>query len=183
MEKGNEQIHDECLKEQIAKAQATALTKEELAKVLNEEATLSNLFLQGKISGEDLKRKLRDLNRHSGVVKTKDAKEFRRVLELLGCSQESVQTCINDEMPHYEEAIKQGLKPIFRIQFFKMEDGTWSSCSQTEVSYPDEVADDFFREAHRKTLAAPEEENLSLLDRKGLGLEKGVEEPLEQTLS
>ena len=56
MEKGNEQIHNERLKEQIAKAQATAPTEEELEKVLNEEAELNNLFLQGKINREELKK-------------------------------------------------------------------------------------------------------------------------------
>src|SRR5947209_492948 len=171
MEKGNEQIHDERLKEQIAKAQATAPTEEELEKALNEEAQLNNLFLQGKITGEELKRKLRTLNRHTGVVKTEDPKEFRRILELIGCWEEAVQKFINDEMPHYEEAIGQGLKPILRVQFFKMEDETWGLYPQTEVTYPDALADELFREVHRKTLGAPKEENLSLLDRKGLGLE------------
>lgn len=171
MEKGNEQIHDERLKEQIAKAQVTAPPKEELKKVLDEEAELNNLFLQGKINGEELKKKLRALNRHTGVVKTEDPKEFRRILELIGCCEEAVRICINDEMPHFEEAIEQGLKPILRVQFFKNEDEKWGLFAQTEVTYPAELADELFREAHRKTLGAPGEENLSYYDRKGLGLE------------
>lgn len=170
MEKGNEQIHDERLQEQIAKAQATAPREEELEKALNEEAELNNLFLQGKINGEELKKKLKALNRHTGMVKTEDPKEFRRILELSGLSEEAVRKFINNEMPHYEEAIKQGLKPILRVQFSKMEDEKWGVYPQTEVTYPDELADELFREAHRKTLGAPKEENLSLLDRKGLGL-------------
>ena len=171
MEKGNEQIQDERLKEQIAKAQATAPTQEELGKVLNEEAELNSLFLQGKITGEELKKNLRALNRHTGVVKTEDPKEFRRILELIGCQEEVIRTFMSEEMPHYEEAIEQGLKPFLRIQFFKMEDEKWGFHPQTEVTYPDELADELFREAHRKTLRAPGEENLSRLDRKGLGLE------------
>lgn len=170
MEKGNEQIHDERLQEQIAKAQATAPREEELEKALNEEAELNNLFLQGKINGEELKKKLKALNRHTGVVKTEDPKEFRRILELSGLSEEAVRKFINNEMPHYEEAIKQGLKPILRVQFSKMEDEKWGLYPQTEVMYPDELADELFREAHRKTLEAPKEENLSRLDRKELGL-------------
>ena len=171
MEKGNEQIHNERLKEQIAKAQATAPTEEELEKVLNEEAELNNLFLQGKINREELKKELRALNRHTGVVKTEDPKEFRRILELSGLLEEAVREFIHNEMPHYEEAIEQGLKPILRVQFSKMEDEKWCLHPQTEVIYPDELADELFREAHRKTLGAPGEENLSHLDRKGLGLE------------
>jgi hypothetical protein len=46
MEQGNELIHDEHLKEQIAKAGATALPVAEFEKVLLEGAELSNLFLQ-----------------------------------------------------------------------------------------------------------------------------------------
>src|SRR6266516_6919538 len=134
MEKGNEQIQDERLKEQIAKAQATAPTQEELGKVLNEEAELNSLFLQGKITGEELKKNLRALNRHTGVVKTEDPKEFRRILELIGCWEEAVQKFIDDEMPHYEEAIEQGLKPILRVQFFKMEDEKWRLYPQTKVT-------------------------------------------------
>src|SRR6266550_5702882 len=99
MEKGNEQIQDERLQEQIAKAQATAPTQEELGKVLNEEAELNSLFLQGKINGEELRKKLRALNRHTGVVKTEDPKEFRRILELSGFSEEAVRQFINNEMP------------------------------------------------------------------------------------
>jgi hypothetical protein len=38
--------------------------------------------------------------------------------------------------------------------------------------YPVELAGELFREAHRKTLEAPGEENLSLLDHKGPGLER-----------
>ena len=171
MEKGNEQIHDERLKEQIAKAQATAPTEEELEKALNEEAQLNNLFLQGKITGEELKRKLRTLNRHTGVVKTEDPKEFRRILELICLPEEVIRKFINDEMPHYEEAREQGLKPILRVQFFKIGDENWGIHPQTEVTYPAELADELFREAHRKTLGAPGEENLSPLDRQGLGLE------------
>ena len=171
MEKGNEQIHDERLNERIAKALATAPTAEELKKTLNEEAELHKLFLLGKISGEELGKNLRALNRHTGVVKAEDPKEFRRILELSGCSEELVRTFMNDEMPHYEEAIAQGLKPILRIQFFTTEDEKWGLHPQTEVMYPAELADELFREAHRKTLEAPGEENLSLLDRKGLGLE------------
>ena len=171
MEKGNKQIHDEHLKEQIAKAQATASPKEELAKVLHEEAELNNLFLQGKINGEELKKKLKALNRHTGVVKTEDPKEFRRILELIGCCEEAIWKCISDEMPHYEEAIEQGLKPILRVQFFKIDDEKWGLHPQTEVTYPHELGDELFRKAHRKTLEAPGEENLSRLDRKGLGLE------------
>jgi ABC-type bacteriocin/lantibiotic exporters, contain an N-terminal double-glycine peptidase domain len=57
MKRGNEHTQDERLdehlKEQIAKAQATALPKEEVEKVLLEEAELSNLFLQGKINGKN----------------------------------------------------------------------------------------------------------------------------------
>ena len=174
MEKGNEQIQDERLKEQIAKAQATAPTQEELGKVLNEEAELNSFFLQGKITGEELKKNLRALNRHTGVVKTEDPKEFRRILELIGCWEEAVQKFIDDEMPHYEEAIEQGLKPILRVQFFKREDEKWGLYPQTEVTYPHALADELFREAHRKTLGAPGEENLSRYDRKGLGLEKGL---------
>ena len=171
MEKGNKQIQDERFKEQIAKAQATALPKEELEKVLKEEAELSNLFLQGKINGEELKKTLRALNRHTGVVKTEDPKEFRRILELIGCCEEAIRTCMNDEMPHYEEAREQGLKPVLRVQFFKIDDENVSLHPQTEVTYPDELADELFREAHRKTLGAPGEEYLSCYDRKGLGLE------------
>ncbi len=170
MEKGNEQIQDDRLRAQIAKAQATALTKEELEKVLYEEAELTNLFLRGMINKEELKNKLKALNRHAGVVKTEDPKEFRRFLELICPYEEVVQKFIDDEMPHYDEAIKQGLKPILRLQFYKMEDGTWGLRPQTEVTYPDKLSDESFREAHRKTLGAPEEENLSRLDRKGLGL-------------
>ena len=170
MEKGNEQIHVESLKEQIAKAQATALTREELGKVLHEEAELHNLFLQGKINGEELKKNLRALNRHAGVVKTGDPKEYRQILELIGLSEEAMQRFINDEMPHYDEARRQGLKPLLRVQFFKMEDEKWGLCAQTEVTYPHELADELFRKVHRKTLEAPGEENLSSLDRKGLGL-------------
>jgi hypothetical protein len=170
METGNEQIQDERLKEQIAKAQATALTEEELEKVLNEEAELTNLFLQGKINKEELKKKLRTLNRQAGVIKTEDPIGFRRILELICNLEEVVQKFINDEMPHYEKAKEQGLKPILRVQFYKMEDDTWGLRPQTEVTYPDELADELFREAHRKTLGAPKEENLSRLDRKGLGL-------------
>jgi hypothetical protein len=170
MEKGNEQIHDERLQEQITKAQATAPREEELEKALDEEAELNNLFLQGKINGEELKKKLKALDRHTGVVKTEDPKEFRRILELSGLSEEAVRRFIHNEMPHYEEVIKQGLKPILRVQFSKMEDEKWGVYPQTEITYPDEVADELFREAHRKTLGAPKEENLSRLDRKGLGL-------------
>ncbi len=187
MEKGNEHIQDERfderLKEQIAKAQATALPGEELEKALKEEAELSNLFLQGKINGEELKQKLRALNRHAGVLKTEDPKEFRRILELFGLHEEVVQEAINSEMPHYEAAREQGLKPVLRVQFYKIDDENLSLHPQTEVMYPAELADQFFREAHRKTLEAPGEENLSPLDRIGLGLEWGVEEPVEQTLS
>src|SRR6266853_1131504 len=171
MEKGNEQIQDERLNERIAKALATAPTAEELKKVLNEEAELHKLFLLGKISREELEKNLRALNRHTGVVKAEDPKEFRRILELSGCLEEVVRTFMNDEMPHYEEAIEQGLKPILRVQFFKMEYEKWGLHPQTEVTYPAELADELFREAHRKTLGAPGEENLSRLDRKGLGLE------------
>ena len=57
MEKGNEQIHDERLKEQIAKAGAIAPTVEEFEKVLLEGAELSHLFLQGKLNGKELKQK------------------------------------------------------------------------------------------------------------------------------
>jgi hypothetical protein len=171
MEKGNGQIQDERLKEEIAKAQATALPQEELEKVLKEEAELSNLFLQGKINGEELKNTLRALNRHAGVVKTEDPKAFRRILELFGCWEEVVQEAINSEMPHYEAAREQGLKPVLRVQFFKIDEEHWSLHPQTEVMYPTELADDLFREAHRKTLGAPGEEHLSPLDRQGLGLE------------
>jgi hypothetical protein len=171
VKKGNEQMCDERLKEQIAKAQSTAPTQEELGRALNEEAELNNLFLQGKINGEELKKKLRDFNRHAGVVKTEDPKEFRRILVLIGLPEEAIRKFINDEIPHYEEAIGQGLKPILRVQFHKMENGKWGLYPQTEVTYPDELTDELFREAHRKTLEAPGEENLSLLDRKGLGLE------------
>ena len=171
MEKGNEHIQDERLKEQIAKAGATAPTVEEFEKVLLEGAELSNLFLQGKINGKEVQQKLRALNHDAGVVKTEDPKEFRRILELIGCQEEVVVTFMNEEMPHYEEAIAQGLKPILRIQFFNMEDEKWGLHPQTEVTYPAELADELFREAHRKTLGAPGEENLSPLDRKGLGLE------------
>lgn len=73
-------------------------------------------------------------------------------------------------MPHYEKAIEQDLKPLLQVQFFKMEDEKWGLCAQTEVTYPDELADELFRKVHRKTLEAPGEENLSSLDRKGLGL-------------
>src|SRR5947209_574177 len=170
MEKGNEQIHDERLKEQIAKAGATAPTVEEVEKVLLEGAELSNLFLQGKISGKELKQKLRALNYHTGVVKTEDPKEFRRILELIGCWEEVLQKFMNDEMPHYEAAREQGLKPILRVQFFKIDDENWGVYPQTEVTYPDELPDELYRKAHRKTLGAPREENLSSYDRKGLGL-------------
>jgi len=81
---------------------------------------------------------------------------------------------IDDEMPHYEEAREQGLKPVLRVQFFKIDDENWGVHPQTEVMYATELADELFREAHRKTLEAPGEENLSLLDRKGLGLEEGM---------
>ncbi len=171
MEKGNKQIQDERLNEQITKAQANALTKEEVEQVLIEEAELNNLFLQGNINREELKVKLRALNRHTGVVKTEDPMEFRRILELLGCCEEAIRTCLNDEMPHYEEAIEQGLKPILRVRFFNIEDERWGFYAQTEVMYPAKLADELFREAHRKTLGAPGEENLSCYDRKGLGLE------------
>lgn len=56
MEQGNEQMQDDRLNEEIAKARATAPTVLELKAVLNEEAELHNLFLQGKISGEELKK-------------------------------------------------------------------------------------------------------------------------------
>jgi hypothetical protein len=175
MEKGNEQIHeerlDERLKEQIAKAGATAPTVEEFEKVLLEGAELSNLFLQGKIDGKELKQKLKALNQDAGVVKTEDPIEFRRILELINLREEVIRKFINDEIPHYDEAIEQGLKPVLRVQFFKIDNENWGIHPQTEVMYPVELADELFREAHRKTLEAPGEENLSLLDRKGLGLE------------
>ena len=171
MEKGNEQVHDERLKEQIAKARATALRGEEWNKVLSEEVELSNLFLQGKINGKELKQKLRALNCHTGVVKAEDPKEFRRILELIGLREEVIRQFLNDEIPHYEEAKEQGLKPILRVQFIKIGDENWALHPQTEVTYPAELTDELFREAHRKTLEAPGEENLSLLDRRGLGLE------------
>jgi hypothetical protein len=178
MEKGNEQIQDERLderlKEQIAKAGATALSVEEFEKVLLEGAELSNLFLQGKINGKEVQQKLRALNHDAGVVKTGDPKEFRRILELIGLREEVIREFINDEMPHYEEAREQGLKPVLRVQFFKIDDENWGVHPQTEVMYATELADELFREAHRKTLEAPGEENLSLLDRKGLGLEEGM---------
>ena len=170
MKRGNEHTQDERLKEQIAKAQATALPKEEVEKVLLEGAELSNLFLQGKINRKELKQKLRALNHHTGVVKTEDPKEFRRILELIGCWEEVIQKFMNDEMPHYEAAREQGLKPILRVQFFKIDDENWGVYPQTEVTYPDELADELYRKAHRKTLGAPREENLSSYDRKGLGL-------------
>jgi hypothetical protein len=91
MESGNEHTQDERLKEQIAKAQATALPKEDVDKMLLEGAELSNLFLQGKISGKELKQRLRVLNHHTGVIKTEDPKEFRRILELIGCWEEVIQ--------------------------------------------------------------------------------------------
>lgn len=171
MEQGNEQIHDERLKEQIAKAGATALPVKEFEKVLLEGAEISNLFLQGKINGKEVKQKLQALNHDAGVVKTEDPKAFRRILELINLPEEVIQKFMNDEMPHYEEAKEQGLKPVLRVQFFKIDDENWGLHPQTEVLYPTELADDLFRETHRKTLAAPGEENLSLLDRKGLGLE------------
>jgi hypothetical protein len=171
MEKGNEQIHDERLKEQIAKAGATAPTVEEFEKVLLEGAELSNLFLQGKINGKELKQKLKALNQDAGVVKTEDPIEFRRILELINLREEVIRKFINDEIPHYDEAREQGLKPVLRVQFFKIDNENWGIHPQTEVMYPVELADELFREAHRKTLEAPGEENLSLLDRKGLGLE------------
>jgi hypothetical protein len=106
METGNEQIQDERLKEQIAKAQATALTEEELEKVLNEEAELTNLFLQGKINKEELKKKLRTLNRQAGVIKTEDPIGFRRILELICNLEEVVQKFImsarEDPLPFRE---------------------------------------------------------------------------------
>lgn len=176
MEKGNEHIQDdrlldERLKEQIAKAQTTALPGEELEKVLFERAELSNLFLQGKINGKEVRQKLKALSQDAGVVKTEDPKAFRRILELIGLGEEGIQTLISHEMPHYEAAREQGLKPGLRLQMFKIDDEHWGFCPQTEVLYPPEEADEFFREAHRKTLEAPGAENLSLLDRKGLGLE------------
>ena len=175
MEKGNEQIQDERLderlKEQIAKAGATTPTVEEFEKVLLEGAELSNLFLQGKINGKEVKQKLQAINHDAGEVKTEDPKEFRRILELICLPEEVIRKFINDEMPHYEEAREQGLKPILRVQFFKIGDENWGIHPQTEVTYPAELADELFREAHRKTLRAPGEENLSRLDRKGLGLE------------
>ena len=171
MEQGNEHMQDDRLNEQIAKARATAPTALELKAVLNEEAELHKLFLQGKISGEELEKNLRALNRHTGVVKAENPKEFRRILELIGCQEEVIGTFMNEEMPHYEEAIARGLKTILRVQFFKMKDEKWGLHPQTEVTYPAELADELFREAHRKTLGAPGEENLSPLDRKGLGLE------------
>ena len=167
--------NDERLKEQIAKAGATALTVEEFEKVLLEGAELSNLFLQGKINGKEVQQKLRALNHDAGVVKTEDPKAFRRILELIGLGEEVIRKFINDEMPHYEEAREQGLKPVLRIQFFKIDDENWGVHPQTEVMYPTELEDKLFREVHRKTLEAPGEENLSLLDRKGLGLEEGQE--------
>jgi hypothetical protein len=167
----DERLHDERLKEQIAKAYATASTAEELEKVLHEEAELNNFFLQGKINGEELKQQLVALNRHTGVVKTEDPKEYRRILELIGLRGEVLWEFINEEMPHYEEAREQGLKPILRVQFFKIGDENWGVHPQTEVTYPAELTDELFREAHRKTLEAPGEENLSPLDRQGLGLE------------
>ena len=170
MEKGNEQIQDERLNEQIAKARATAPTVVELKKVLNEEAQLHYLFLHGKISRKELEMNLRALNRHTGVVKAKDPKEFRRILELIGCWEEVIRKFMNEEMPHYEAAREQGLKPILRVQFFKIDDENWGIYPQTEVTYPDELADELYRKAHRKTLGAPREENLSSYDRKGLGL-------------
>ncbi|HEX6483872.1 MAG TPA: hypothetical protein VF043_33915 [Ktedonobacteraceae bacterium] len=170
MEKGNEQMQVERLKEQIARAQATALPRGDLGKVLHAEAELNNLFLQGKINGEELKKNLRALNRHAGVVKTGDPREYRQILELIGLSEEAIEKFINDEMPHYEKAVEQDLKAMLRVQFFKMEEEKWGVCAQTEVTYPDELADELFRKAHRKTLEAPGEENLSTLDRKGLGL-------------
>jgi hypothetical protein len=171
MEKGNEQIQDERLNERIAKALATAPTAEELKKVLNEEAELHNLFLRGMINGKELKQKLVALSRHTGVVKTENPKEYRRILELIGLIEEDIQEFINAEMPHYAEASEQGLKPLLRVQFFKIGDENWGVHAQTEVMYPAELTDELFREAHRKTLGAPGEENLSRLDRKGLGLE------------
>ncbi len=170
MQKGNEHIQDEQLREQIAKARATAPTREELKKALHEEAELHNLFLQGKINREELKTNLRALNRLNGVVKTDNPLEFRRILELIGCLEELIQTFMHEEMPHYEEAIDQGLKPFLRVQFFKMEDEKWGIHPQTEVIYPSEFAEQSFRQAHRKILGAPGEENLSRLDRKSLGL-------------
>ena len=139
--------------------------------MLLEGAELSNLFLQGKINGKELKQKLKALNQDAGVVKTEDPKEFRRILELIDLSEEYIQKFINDEMPHYEEAREQDLKPVLRVQFFKIDEENWGVHPQTEVMYPAELADELFREAHRKTLEAPGEENLSCLDRKGLGLE------------
>ncbi len=168
MESGNEHTQDERLKEQIAKAQATALPKEEVDKMLLAGAELSNLFLQGKISGKELKQRLRVLNHNVGVIKTEDPEEFRRILELIGCWEEVIQKFINDEMPHYEAAKEQGLRPILRVQFFKIDAENCGLYPQTEVTYPDEL----YRKAHRKTLAAPGEANLSNYDRKGLGLNK-----------
>lgn len=167
----NEHIRDDRLKEQIAQAQMTALPKEDLDKVLKAEAELSSLFLQGKISGEELKKTLKALNRHAGVVKTEDPKEFRRILELIGSWEEVIQVTLNREMPHYEAAKEQGLKPLLRVQFFKTEDKTYGLYPQTEVTYPDKLADDLYRKAHQKTLGAPREEDLSDYDRLGLGLE------------
>ena len=171
MEKGNKQIHDELLREQIAIARATAPTREELEKVLQEEADLHNLFLQGEISGKELKQKLVALNRLTGVVKTEDPEEYRRILELIGLAEEAIQEFMNAEMPHYTEAREQALKPMLRVQFFKLGGESWGIHAQTEVIYPAELADEVFRMAHRKTLSAPGEEKLSRLDRKGLGLE------------
>jgi hypothetical protein len=117
-----------------------------------------------------LKQKLRVLNHHTGVVKTEDPKEFRRILELIGCWEEVIREFINDEMPHYEAAREQGLKPILRVQFFKIDDEHCGFYPQTEVTYPDELADELHRKVHHKILGAPGEENLSGYDRKGLGL-------------
>ncbi len=172
MEQGDEHAQIEALKEQIAKARATALSKEELGKVLHKEAELNSLFLRGKISGEELKSTLKALNRHAGVVKATDPDEYRRILALIGLSEEAIQKFMNDELPHYEKAREQHLRALLRVQFFTMGDEQWGLCAQTEVIYPDDLADELFKEAHRQTLEAPGEENLSPLDRKGLGLDE-----------
>jgi hypothetical protein len=84
MEKGNEQIHDERLQEQIAKAQATAPREEELEIALNEEAELNNLFLQGKINGEELKKTVRAKEPTEQLMPSASQEKRER---LLACSE------------------------------------------------------------------------------------------------
>ena len=81
------------------------------------------------------------MKKPDGVVKTEDPKAFRRILELINLPEEVIQKFMNDEMPHYEEAKEQGLKPVLRVQFFKIDDENWGLHPQTEVMYSTELAD------------------------------------------